>query len=720
MYLAGDAGAHHMLRGNTNAAASNQIPTAQWTVITGPGTANNTNLHDDIRHLTFDASGRLLACGDGGVFIQTSPRDSSGDWYTLAGDMVTAEFRSIALDPLSHAILGGTQDNGTPSEMQPRTGTAIPWTQIEFADGVAVAAVDAHTTDPTTGNPISYRYTSFQGSSDFELHIFDNTGTMLSSVNLCTSQLIDTNSGKPLNQVDNFDWIQAIGVNRQTGGEKRLLIAGHNEGVWESTDLGGHVTLISGSPINAQSFAYGHSTNLEALWVAAPSGVYARFAAGAVTQKTTFPGGSARAVAMSSASPNIAYVTTDHVVYQTTDGGTSWQSLTGDLSYLSLGPDHGPGVLYRTLYIPGSADGDRLVVTAAEQGVPGVFMMAVNNPGVWTQIGTNLPNANAYALDYDPVTDTLVVGTGGRGAWSVSGVTTLDLAPKAACKNVTASADATCHASASASWFNNGSVDPEGNPITVTAVDPVTLKPVSIGPDGLGTFPVTINVADNQGASALCNTTFTVIDTTPPVLQIPANKTVSSCADSLAVSIGQATATDNCATSLVPTAQVIAKNGVTLSPPIPVTNGQVTLGIGSYTVQWTVSDGSNPPVQANQTVTVGTAIEASQSFLIDDRGQLKTASGSYAAMFNSGTGATQVGQDGRTAGIVSRGPVTVQHRAVVSGNVVSGSTVSKDSDATITGTTTRKCYGPTSSTAESAVIPGANTRRLYSKQWNDG
>jgi len=137
----------------------------------------------------------------------------------------------------------------------------------------------------------------------------------------------------------------------------------------------------------------------------------------------------------------------------------------------------------------------------------------------------------------------------------------------------------------------------------------------------------------------------------------------------------------------VPTGRVISTNGVTLAPPIPVLGGQVTVGIGTHVIEWRVSDGPNT-VTALQTVVVGDVIQARQSFLIDDRGQVQNSGGGFAAILNSGTGPTRLGQDGRSGGIVSVGAVTVQHRAIVNGNVVSGGTVAKDNDATITGTTT--------------------------------
>ena len=253
--------------------------------------------------------------------------------------------------------------------------------------------------------------------------------------------------------------------------------------------------------------------------------------------------------------------------------------------------------------------------------------------------------------------------------------------PVARCKNFTTSANAMCLGSFVEANVDNGSSDPDGNPINCH-VSPS-------GPFGPGANSVTVVCTDPSGGSDFCSATVTVVDTTPSVLTVPADRTVATCTDSAVVSVGQATATDNCAMSLVPTGQVISKNGVPLNPPINVVGGQVTLGIGTFVIRWTVSDGANPPVTRNQTVVVGTKIEAGQSFVLDDRAQLQNGAGGFAAMLNAGSGTTQVGNDGRSGAILSVGPVRVLHRAAVAGSATSASTVFKESDGTISGSITQ-------------------------------
>src|SRR3954465_14608418 len=107
--------------------------------------------------------------------------------------------------------------------------------------------------------------------------------------------------------------------------------------------------------------------------------------------------------------PNTAYVTysgfrqADDAAYilRTTDGGKSWDNITGDLPRAPLNDVN--------------AIGDALVVA----GDFGVF--ASNDQGAhWLKIGANLPLAPVFELRYHAGTNTLYAATFGRSIWKVS------------------------------------------------------------------------------------------------------------------------------------------------------------------------------------------------------------------------------------------------------------------------------------------------------------
>jgi hypothetical protein len=145
--------------------------------------------------------------------------------------------------------------------------------------------------------------------------------------------------------------------------------------------------------------------------------------------------------------------------------------------------------------------------------------------------------------------------------------------PVALCQAVTVNtAPGTCSASAS---INNGSSDPDGDPLTTSFVPP--------GPYGLGTTSVVMTVTDPLGASASCTANVTVIDN-----QAPSVVSVTPSAASLwtpnhkmvPITIA-ATATDNCGGPLPASACVIT--GVSSNEPID------GLGSGDTAPDWNIT-----------------------------------------------------------------------------------------------------------------------------------
>jgi hypothetical protein len=89
-------------------------------------------------------------------------------------------------------------------------------------------------------------------------------------------------------------------------------------------------------------------------------------------------------------------------------------------------------------------------------------------------------------------------------------VSPLNTPPIARCRDVVKAADANCGAAVTAAEVDNGSSDPNGDPINLTLSPP--------GPYPLGTNTVTLMVTDSQGAFDTCSASVVVVDGEPPLV----------------------------------------------------------------------------------------------------------------------------------------------------------------------------------------------------------
>jgi probable HAF family extracellular repeat protein len=161
---------------------------------------------------------------------------------------------------------------------------------------------------------------------------------------------------------------------------------------------------------------------------------------------------------------------------------------------------------------------------------------------------------------------------------------------------------------------------------TPTASLLITQIPVAGTIVGLGQTPIAVTVRDAAGNSAVCNTMFTVIDTTPPVIvSVPGPTTVSAnanCEGAVPNVVSQVVATDNCtpANQLVitqsPAAGTLLGTG---QHPITVTVKDASGNTATGTTSFTVTD-TTPPVilsvPAPITVAAGNNCEATVPSLV--------------------------------------------------------------------------------------------------------
>jgi hypothetical protein len=193
-----------------------------------------------------------------------------------------------------------------------------------------------------------------------------------------------------------------------------------------------------------------------------------------------------------------------------------------------------------------------------------VFTTVSNDGGLTfapeTQINDTAFNPDLGATDRFPPSGTLRIGeyigvavSNGRAHSVWTGNTTtgqqilyenslvaacaVNQPPVAQCQDVTVDTDPGVCTAASAS-VDNGSFDPDGDPITLVQAPPP--------PYSKGTTNVTLTVTDDQGSSDSCTAIVTVVDKEPPALTCPAPQTVECTGSGSGVATYSATATDNC------------------------------------------------------------------------------------------------------------------------------------------------------------------------------
>jgi hypothetical protein len=378
-------------------------PGNQWAHLThsnalgppGGGTAHGSAPHADSRDLAVDAGGELLLSCDGGVYRRTSPRDNTGDWKSVNGNLQTTEFHAVAYDSNSDTVIGGAQDTGTPEE---KVKGGPKWHSVSTGDG-GVVAVDA-----TSSPGQSIRYTSDDSLSNFRRQVYDSSNNLVSEVLPALAVVGGGNDPSP-------QFYTPIRLN--TVNPSRLIIGAANS-VYESLDKGDTISEIGpGIETNGSGpnpIAYGAAGNPDALYVGARNRVFVRMAASPAgpTASAGYPGGTVVGIAVDPNDPRTAYVIDPSKVYRTTDAGGGWTEITGNLATLS------PGKLRSIAYSTNTPGG--AVVVGTDAGVVIAAGPAFNS---WGLLGAGLPRAPVFHIEYDPKDKIFLAGTLGRGAWTL-------------------------------------------------------------------------------------------------------------------------------------------------------------------------------------------------------------------------------------------------------------------------------------------------------------
>lgn len=378
---------------------------SQCTPLTHVGTASNSSPHADSREMVFDADGNLIETDDGGVYKRLNPRSTTGDWISIIGNLGVSEQHDLSHDPLAKVVFVGTQDNDDPHQNKQNDRN---WFVLLSGDG-GDTAVD----NQTMGPGASIRYDSAQGLQAFVRTFWNKHNDLLGFVFPPLTPI----GGSPAFA---GQFVTPVELNAVT--PTRIILGGAN-GTYETFDQGDTINRISTVVINGSgvdAVSYGGLGNPDLLVIGSGARVFIRTGAhpgSLLTESLTYPDRlsafTVRDIVIDPANANAFYLTNAQRVWQTLDGGATWNNITGNI--LSFNP-----IALRAIeYIPradGSGSNDALVVST----FTGVYV-AYEADGFtqWSPLGTGLPNVGFLDLHYSAADQTLVAGSLGRGAWKL-------------------------------------------------------------------------------------------------------------------------------------------------------------------------------------------------------------------------------------------------------------------------------------------------------------
>jgi hypothetical protein len=205
-----------------------------------------------------------------------------------------------------------------------------------------------------------------------------------------------------------FQLVGSVGNAAYAGGGRAVLVQNAAGG---AVIQNGVNSIFGGNEI-AYGGQRGGVDNPDVFYAASGTQVLVRTAAGRAVARTVPPGATMiRGVAVDPTNWMTAYAIDDRHVFMTANAGTNWNDITGNLLTGLVNSD-----FHSVTVIPGG------VSAVMVGGVMGVSRMFSNSLRVWSRFGSGLPNMLSFDLEYNAIDNVLLVGTLGRGAWTVPNV----------------------------------------------------------------------------------------------------------------------------------------------------------------------------------------------------------------------------------------------------------------------------------------------------------
>jgi photosystem II stability/assembly factor-like uncharacterized protein len=382
------------------------------------------------------ANGTLYVGNDGGVYSRALTNHEVGHWTNLNAHLDALQYYG-AQGSGDSTIYGGLQDNGS-NKVFPTTGT-VPDdnNQPINVSSVQVFGGDGGYTlvDPANSNNVITEYTgltalkSLDGGKNWHLITpADPDPRFIAPINMDRTDPNHLVAGGAL------VWTSDAGVAGTTAGtgaatdwksifDTRTAIGGNAASQVTALDavtVGGtqYIAAAWCGPCNA-SFPDGLGFRAGIVMLDNSGGTWhatAQQCSGAAACPAGgLPNRYISGVKIDAANPSHAYVTLSGYsrkwmigpddpgvghVFQTTNGGSTWGDVSGNLPDLPM-----DDIVYR---------GGTTLVVGSDVGV----FVSSDNGATWSRLGTNLPNVVIGQLTVDP-NGVLVAATHGRGIWTL-------------------------------------------------------------------------------------------------------------------------------------------------------------------------------------------------------------------------------------------------------------------------------------------------------------
>ncbi|HYN06438.1 MAG TPA: hypothetical protein VES67_03515 [Vicinamibacterales bacterium] len=373
--------------------------------------------HVDQTVLAFSANGTLISGNDGGIFLNTA----GTNFAAMHGSLSITEFYSVSSHPSNGLLLaGGTQDNGT-LVFQGNLG----WSLVTGGDGGDTVF------DPSPQNRILYAevewFFTANGANVFQFFRCQPTGCLSRSTGInrtVDGPFIPRMGMDPSNP--STIWLTAEHLFRTDNRAENWTTAspsvGNDERCWlDPTDgrvcaAARYFTAVAVAPSSSQT-VYAGTLNGD-VRVTTNRGDSWRSIAG--TEAGPLPVRAVNDIVVDPQNAQIAYVSYSGFdengsgrghVFRTTNGGQSWQDLSGNL----------PDVPVNSLLIDPDSIGigpSRVLYAGTDIGV---FRVTLDGTTNWQVFGTGLPPVVVNRLAYNATTRQLLAATYGRGIWAISG-----------------------------------------------------------------------------------------------------------------------------------------------------------------------------------------------------------------------------------------------------------------------------------------------------------